>query len=179
MPVRCHESTLLHRGRVFTLHRDRLTLPNGVETTLEVIRHPGAAAIVPVTARGRVLLIRQYRYAVDQWQWEIPAGTMEADESPLACARRELVEETGFSAHRWQALGTITPLPAYSDERIHLYRAEELLPVRQQLDPDEIVTIHEFSYEEALAMVRRGDIRDAKTISGLWLAGQPSEAPAP
>jgi 8-oxo-dGTP pyrophosphatase MutT (NUDIX family) len=170
MPSRCNDSTLVHQGRVFALRRDQVTLPNGVATTLEVIRHPGAAAIVPVTDRGHVLLIRQYRYAIDAYIWEIPAGTMEPGELPLACARRELAEEIGVSAQSWQELGVVVPLPAYSDETIHLYRAEGLLPAAQHLDPDEILEIHEFRYEEALAMIRTGQIRDAKTITGLMTA---------
>jgi ADP-ribose pyrophosphatase len=170
MPSRCLDSTLVHQGRVFALHRDQVTLPNGVATTLEVIRHPGAAAIVPVTDRGQVLLIRQYRYAIDAYIWEIPAGTMEPGELPLACAQRELAEEIGVSAQSWQELGVVVPLPAYSDETIHLYRAEGLLPAEQHLDPDEILEIHEFRYEETLAMIRTGQIRDAKTITGLMTA---------
>jgi len=170
MPSRCHDSKIVYQGRVFVLHRDRITLPSGVATSLDVIRHPGAAAIVPLTARGDVLLIRQYRYAIDAYIWEIPAGTMEPGESPLACARRELVEEIGMSARSWHELGTIAPLPAYSDETIHLYRAEDLLPAEQHLDPDEIIEIHEFRFAEALEMIRTGRIRDAKTISGLMMA---------
>jgi len=170
MPSRCNESTIVHRGRVFALHHDRITLPNGVVTTLDVIRHPGAAAIVPVTARGHVILIRQYRYAVDDRIWEIPAGTLEMGESPLACARRELAEEIGMVAESWHPLGSILPLPAYSDETIHLYRAEDLSPTDQCLDPDEILEVHEFGYEETLEMIRTGRIRDAKTITGLMMA---------
>jgi ADP-ribose pyrophosphatase len=172
MPTRCKSSVRLHQGRVFSLYRDHIELPNGVATRLEVIRHPGAAAIVPFTAGGGVLLIRQFRYAIDDWIWEIPAGTMEAGESPLACARRELVEETGFAAGRWLSLGVITPLPAYSDEAIHLYRAEALKPAKKRLDVDEILEHQEFPYEETLAMIAAGTIRDAKTIAALFLAGR-------
>jgi ADP-ribose pyrophosphatase len=167
---RCNESTLVHKGRVFELHRDRITLPNGVATTLDVIRHPGAAAIVPVTDQRHVVLIRQYRYAIDAYIWEIPAGTMESGESPLDCARRELTEEIGVSAGRWEELGALAPLPAYSDETIHLYCAYDLAPARQHLDPDEILEIHEFRYAETLEMIRSGHIRDGKTIAGLMMA---------
>jgi ADP-ribose pyrophosphatase len=170
MSSHCKESTVVHEGRVFALHRDRVTLPNGVDATLDVIRHPGAAAIVPVTDQGRVVLIRQFRYAVGDRIWEIPAGTMEPGESPLACAQRELTEEIGVTAARWHPLGAIMPVPAYSDEIIHLYRAEALLPAKQQLDADEILDVHEFHYGEALEMIRSGKIRDAKTIAGLMMA---------
>lgn len=176
MPTLCQTSRRVHAGRVFTLDRDTIILPNGVRTTLDVIRHPGAAAIVPFTAEGRVLLIRQYRYAVDAWIWEIPAGTLETGESPLACARRELVEETGYTADQWHPLGVITPLPAYSDERIHLFRAEVLAPAESRLDADEILEVHAFEYAETLAMIGAGTIGDAKTISGLVRAGWPSPA---
>jgi len=179
MSSRCKESSVVHEGRVFVLHRDRVTLPNGVDTTLDVIRHPGAAAIVPVTAQGNVLLIRQFRYAMDGNIWEIPAGTMEPGESPLACAQRELGEEIGVSANRWHKLVDLMPLPAYSDEIIHLYRAEDLFPAKQHLDPDEIIEMHEFRYEETLEMIRTGVIRDAKTIAGLMLAKSvPEKTPA-
>jgi ADP-ribose pyrophosphatase len=180
MSSRCKKSSIVHQGRVFALHRDRVTLPNGLDTTLDIIRHPGAAAIVPVTAQGSVLLIRQFRYAMDGNIWEIPAGTMEPGESPLACAQRELAEEIGVSAARWHKLVELMPLPAYSDEIIHLYRAEELLPVKQHLDPDEILEIHEFSYGDALEMIRTGVIRDAKTIAGLLMAkSAPGNRPRP
>jgi ADP-ribose pyrophosphatase len=169
MSSRCKESKAVHEGRVFALHRDHVTLPNGVDTTLDVIRHPGAAAIVPVTTQGNIVLIRQFRYAVDGNIWEIPAGTLEPEESPLACAQRELEEEIGVTATRWHKLVDLMPLPAYSDEIIHLYRAEDLLPAKQHLDPDEILEIHEFSYEDTLEMIRTGVIRDAKTIAGLMM----------
>ena len=170
MAALCNESRVVHEGRVFSLHRDRITLPNGVDTTLDVVRHPGAAAIVPVTAQGNVLLIRQYRYPMDGHIWEIPAGTVEPEESPLACAQRELGEEIGVSATRWHKLVELMPLPAYSDEIIHIFRAEELVTTRQQLDADEILEIHEFSYDDTLEMISAGVIRDAKTIAGLMLA---------
>jgi 8-oxo-dGTP pyrophosphatase MutT (NUDIX family) len=170
MHARRHGSTVVHTGRIIALHSDRVTLPNGVAATLDVIRHPGAVAVVPVTDRGHVVLIRQYRYAVDDYIWEIPAGTLEPGESPLACARRELIEEIGVSAGRWHTLGAVTPLPSYSDEIIHLFRAEDLRPAAQHLDADEIIEIHEFPYAEALAMITGGRIRDTKTIAGLTMA---------
>ena len=150
--------------------RENLTLENGVVTDLDVIRHPGAAAIVPFSGRNTVLLIRQYRHAAGGYIWEIPAGTLDPGESPLTCAKRELIEETGFSAEEWMKLGEITPLPAYSDERICLFGATKLTPAKQHLDEDEIVDVHEMPFEHALAMVRNNEIQDAKTISGLFLA---------
>ena len=117
-----------------------------------------------------MLLIRQYRYALDTDIWEIPAGTCLPEESPLACARRELEEETGVTAGVWTALGEITPLPGYSDEVIHLFAARRLEPARQKLDADELLEVREVGVDAALAMIDAGTIRDAKTITGLLLA---------
>ena len=170
MRAQCNHTRNVHRGRVFDFQVDNVTLENGVTIDLEVIRHPGAAAIVPFTAQGGVLLIRQYRYALNADIWEIPAGTRDPGESPLACARRELEEEVGVTAGDWTALGEITPLPGYSDEVIHLFAARELAGARQHLDTDELLEVREVAFETALAMVGTRAIRDAKSIIGLLLA---------
>lgn len=165
-----HSSSLLHAGRVFRMVRERVTLENGAETQIDFIVHPGAAAVVPLDAEGCVLLLRQYRHAVGRAIWEIPAGTLGEGEEVLACAARELAEETGFTAAVWHRLGEITPVPSYSDERIHLFLASDLRPARQQLDFDEVLEVHRLPFAEALAMIGRGEIEDAKTICGLLLA---------
>lgn len=166
--------TTIHRGRVFRLDRDELALSNGTSVALDVIRHPGAAAIVPFSDPDTVVMIRQYRHAVGKVIWEVPAGTLDGDEDPLACARRELVEETGFAAARWSLLGAITPVPAYSDERICLFAAGGLTPARQHLDSDELLHVHHVPIKQALAMIDDGTIQDAKTICALFMAaGQP------
>jgi ADP-ribose pyrophosphatase len=170
MRARRNHARKVHSGRVFELHVDNVTLENGVTVDMDVIRHPGAAAIVPLTARGGVLLIRQFRYAIGADIWEIPAGTLNPGESPLICARRELEEEVGILAAKWSALGTITPLPGYSDEVIHLFVAREHTPGCQQLDADEMLEVREVPFEEALAMISAGAIRDAKTIAAILLA---------
>jgi len=162
----------IHRGRVFTLTAEELSLPNGNDTTIDIIRHPGASAIVPITASGEVILLRQYRRAVSGTIWEIPAGTFDGKEDPLVCAKRELIEETGHAATMWRKLGEITPVPGYSDERIHLFLATELTPASQHLDPDEVLSIHPVSYSTAIDMIHEGIIQDAKTIAGLFLAGR-------
>ena len=172
MRARRNHGRRVHRGRVFEMHVDNVTLQNGVTIDLEVIRHPGAAAIVPLTALGGVLLIRQYRYALDQDIWEIPAGTLNPGESPLACARRELEEEAGVTAGDWTALGELTPLPGYSDEVIHLFAARRLKTARQNLDADELLEVREVAFNTALAMIDDHTIRDAKTITGLLLAAK-------
>jgi ADP-ribose pyrophosphatase len=162
--------TTIHRGRVFRLDREELALANGTTVGLDVIRHPGAAAIVPFSDPGTVVMIRQYRHAVGGVIWEIPAGTLDGDEAPLACARRELIEETGLAAARWSPLGAITPVPAYSDECIHLFTAAELTPARQHLDSDELLHVHQVPLKQALAMIGDGTIQDAKTICALFMA---------
>jgi len=172
MPVKLHRREVLYKGRVFTLEREHVTLEHGATTQLDIIRHPGAAAIVAVTGEGTILMLRQYRHAVGGYIWEIPAGTMGPGEDPLECAQRELVEETGFAGGNWQKLGEITPVPGYSDERIHLYGATSLVPASQDLDHDEVIDVHGFTPSAAFSMIFDGSIHDAKTIAGLFLARQ-------
>jgi ADP-ribose pyrophosphatase len=162
--------TPVHRGRVFQLTTENITLPNGVKMDIDVIHHPGAAAIVPLLEENNVLLLRQYRHAVGGWIWEIPAGTLNPQESVEACARRELTEETGYTARNFEKLGEITPLPGYADERVHLFLAAGLTPSAQNLDPDELLSVHPTPLPQALEMIFNGEIQDAKTITGLLLA---------
>ena len=180
MPATVNRRTPLHQGRVFLLVRENVTLDNGVSTDLDYIEHPGAAAIVPLIAPGDVLLIKQYRHALKQYIWEIPAGTLNPDEPVMECARRELIEETGYAAGVWQKLAELTPVPGYSDERVHLFLASELTAARQELDADEVLAVHRMPLARALDMITRGDIQDAKTICALLLArqwlNQPSRA---
>ena len=160
----------VHTGRVFDLHVETVALANGATVDLEVIRHPGAAAIVPITADNKVILLRQYRHSVKEMLWEIPAGTRDGSEAPLSCARRELEEETGFTAERWQPLGELLPVPGYADERIHLFLASDLTPSRQSLDRDEQITVHPLDFKEALRMIDDGIIFDGKTVAALLKA---------
>lgn len=164
------ERFTVHQGRVFSLVRERVALPNGVTMDLDMVRHPGAAAMVPLTKNNTLLMIRQYRHAVGGYIWEIPAGTLGPKETPIECAKRELAEEIGYSANSWHKLGEITPVPGYSDERIHIFCAMDLSPAAQHLDRDEIIDVHEIRLEEAVKMAERGEIGDAKTLSGLFLA---------
>jgi ADP-ribose pyrophosphatase len=155
---------------VFNLVTENVTLDNGVTTDMEFIRHPGAAAIIPVLDRTHIILLNQYRHTLRKYIWEIPAGTLDPRESAMSCAKRELIEETGFSADQWHSLGEITPVPGYSDERIHVFLATGLRPAKRHLDEDEIIQEHKVECEEALNMIRRGEIQDAKSIAGLFLA---------
>lgn len=170
MRVHCKHSRSIHRGRVFELRQDNVSLANGVIIDIDVIRHPGAAAILPVDGAGRVYLLRQFRYPLGEEIWEIPAGTLEPGESPLECARRELAEEAGLAAADWDPLGSITPLPGYSDEVLHLFLARRLTPAHADRDPDEMIAVQVVDFERALNMAHKGEIRDAKTIAGLFLA---------
>jgi len=162
--------TLIHTGRVFNVFQEAVTLPNGVAMKLDVIRHPGAAAIVPLTRNHTVIMLEQYRHAVGGTIWEIPAGTLDSGELPLTCAQRELTEETGYTASTWRKLGEITPVPGYSDERIQIFLATELTLSVQNLDSDEVLVVREVEFTEALKMISRGGIQDAKTICGLFMA---------
>jgi ADP-ribose pyrophosphatase len=166
----CNHTTLVKKGRVFELYTENITLPNGFTMDMEIIRHPGAAAIVAVMDDQSILLLKQYRHAVGGFIWEIPAGTLDPDEDEMTCARRELAEETGYQARQMEKLGVITPLPAYSDERIHIYLASGLTRAAQNLDADELLSVHPVGLQDALAMIADGRIQDAKTIAGLHLA---------
>jgi len=158
------------RGRIIELRVEEVTLPNGHRVTLEIVHHPGAAAIVAVDAAGAVPLLRQYRHAVGGYIWEVPAGTLGPDEAPEACARRELREETGLVAAQWSALGSIVTTPGFCDERIHLFLARELGDAAQALDADEVLTVERVPLARALDMVRDGAIEDAKSIAALTRA---------
>ena len=162
--------TLIHKGRVFNVYQESVTLPNDIRMHLDVIRHPGAAAIVPLTRNHTVIMLEQYRHAVGGTIWEIPAGTLDDGELPLTCAQRELTEETGYTAASWQKLGEITPVPGYSDERIQIFLATDLSISVQKLDPDEVLDVREVAFTEALEMISGGRIQDAKTICGLFMA---------
>jgi ADP-ribose pyrophosphatase len=170
MSAKVNTSKLLHTGRVFNMYQDNVTLDNGISLNMEIIRHPGASAIVAVTPEKKILMIKQYRYAIDDFIWEIPAGTFSGQESPLECAQRELVEETGYAADRWKKMGEITPVPGYSDERIHLFLARNLTLKAQNLDQDEVLTVHKISSQEVLNLIDKGDIQDAKTLAAFFFA---------
>ena len=165
----------IYTGRILTLGIESLTLPNGVSLELEVVRHPGGAAVVAVDERERVCLIRQYRHAGGGWLWELPAGKLEPGEPPQATAARELGEEAGLQAERWRTLGSTLVTPGFCDEVIHLYLARELTACPMQPERHELIEVHWLSYPDALAQVYDGTIRDAKTMLGLLLAAHTLE----
>jgi len=176
MSSKINRTCTLYRGRVFTLVKENVTLGNGVTTDLDVIHHPGAAAMVPLRDNKTVVMLRQYRHAVRREIWEIPAGTLEKGETPEACARREVEEETGYSASTFIRLGSIISVPGYSNETITLFLCTGLLPKQQKLDAGEQITVSEVPLEKAIAMIHAGDIQDAKTIAGLFMARQHLES---
>ena len=168
----------IYRGRVVHLVVETFTMPDGRPATLELVRHPGAAAVVPFTADGEVLLIRQYRRAAGGFIYEVPAGKLDPGETPLQCAARELAEETGVSAGALEPLGSILTTPGFTDEVIHLFLARDLRPAQQQLDADELLTVEKMPFARALDMCVRGDLRDAKSICALMLADRQLRGPA-
>lgn len=157
----------IYKGTVVTLNVDTVRLPNGHTIDLEVIRHPGASAVVPLKQDGTVVLIRQFRHAADGFIYEIPAGKLHPKEDPLDCAARELEEEIGYKAGRFELLSSIFTAPGFADEVIHVYLATELTRGTQNLDQDEILDVVEMPLKEAIAKIQDGTIRDAKTIVGL------------
>lgn len=169
-----HEQTLssefVYDGRVVNLYLDTVRLPNGKTARRELIRHPGAVAIVPVDAEGSVILVRQFRYAAGRVLWEVPAGTLEPDEDPNVCAHRELQEEIGHKASKLERLGGIFVAPGYTSEFIHLYLATDLSESRLEGDSDEFIQVERFSWREVLRKIRSGEIEDGKSISSLFLA---------
>ncbi|MDX2251651.1 MAG: NUDIX hydrolase [Nitrospira sp.] len=157
----------IYAGKVVTLNIDTVQLPNGVTVDLETIRHPGAAAVVPVKDDGTVVLIKQFRHAAGGFIYEIPAGKLHPGEDPLHCASRELEEEVGYRASSFELLSSIFTAPGFADEVIHVYQATGLTKGRQQLDRDEVLDVIEMPLAEAVGKIADGTIRDAKTIVGL------------
>jgi len=161
----------VHQGRVVEVAVDRVELPNGHQVDLDMVRHPGAAAVVPFISETDILLVRQYRWAAGGFILEIPAGKLDhAGEDPLACARRELLEEVGQHGTAFQPLGDIVTAPGFTDEAIHLFLATGLHAGRQQLQQDEVLDIVRVPFQEALDWALDGRIRDAKTLCGLMRA---------
>ena len=151
---------------------ERVALPNGNETELAIVRHPGAACILPFVSEDEVLLIRQYRHATGGNILEVPAGKLDPNETPEACAGRELIEETGYRAGRIEHLSSIWTTPGFTDEVIHLYAAFELEHVGQQLEADEVIELVPMSLGDALACVFSGELNDAKSALALLLAAR-------
>lgn len=158
----------IYTGKVVNLAVEEVRLPNGETATLEVMRHPGAAAAVPLHPDHSVTILRQYRHAVGGWLWEVPAGKLDVPgEEPLECARRELAEEAGLAAARWDKLGSIYTTPGFCNEIIHLYLARDLSATAMGHERDEVIEIHRMGLADALDRIRTEEIRDTKTVAAL------------
>jgi len=166
------DSTLIYSGRVVDLTTETIILPDGKEINREVVRHPGATAIVPLISPGEVVLLRQFRYCAGKVLWEIPAGTLEPGEEPIECAGRELIEETGYRAGELTAMGGFFPSPGICNEYLHLFLATRLEPCDTHFDVDEQITVHTVPLDEAFRKIDSGEIVDAKTIVGLLKLGR-------
>ncbi|HSJ85044.1 MAG TPA: NUDIX hydrolase [Acidimicrobiia bacterium] len=166
----------IFKGRVVDLSIDRVMLPNGHETELEMIRHPGAAVALPLdTDEGgadHVVLVRQYRHAADGWLLEVPGGKLDGAEDPEVCARRELEEEIGLTAGELTGLGSILTTPGFTDERIWIYIARDLTPIEggRSPEPNEVIEVERIPFSQAVAMAATGEIVDAKTVAALLRA---------
>jgi len=156
----------VYRGKLFSVRRDRVKIKGRVRIR-EVVIHPGASAILPILDDGKILLVRQYRYAVGEELLEIPAGTLEVGEKPEDCALRELEEETGYRAENVKLLTTLYLAPGYSSERLHLFQAENLKKRAQKLEVDEEIELVTMELREVLNAIKNGKIRDAKTIAAI------------
>jgi ADP-ribose pyrophosphatase len=165
----------LYTGRIVNLDLDTVRFPDGTSGRLEMLRHPGASAVVPFLddprdADPRVLLIRQFRHAADGFIWEVPAGRLDPGETPEDCARRELAEETGMRARVVEPLTTIYTTPGFTDERIHLFLAHGLEEGAHRREADEFMELHTLRWSAVLALVGSGEVRDAKTLTSLLFA---------
>jgi len=177
VPATILQNRLSYQGRKFSFHTDRIKLPNGVIGEYSYIKHPGAGMAVPVTADGKFVLVKQYRFAIQRYLLEFPAGTLEVDENHDVTIKREIEEETGYSASTWQYLGGFYICPGYSDEIIHAYLAQDLTKLEQPpaQDEDEEIEVVMLSREEIDNLLRSQSADtslDAKSITALHLALQ-------
>ena len=161
----------LFEGKIINLRRDEVLLPNGRTGMREVVEHPGAVAVVPITTEGNIILVRQFRHPIGQVILEVPAGKLDPGEDPADCAGRELAEETGFMANKLRKLTSIYTTPGFSNEIIHLYLAEDLIESDKQPDEDEFIHTEVFTPEQIHQMITSGEICDAKSLVALCLAG--------
>ena len=165
-----HDKTFVYRGKIIDLCLEKVALPNGALAELEIVHHPGGAAVVALDREGRVCLLRQFRHAAGGWLWELPAGKLDPGEPPLTTAQRELQEEAGVQAARWEPLGKIVSSPGVFTEVVYLFLARDLGAVPAAAEEHEVFEVHWVTFEDALARARNGEIMDAKTLAGLFRA---------
>ena len=166
--IKRRKRELVYQGAVLNVYRDQVELPNGNVAEWDYIHHDGAAAVVPVTEDGKILMVRQYRNALDRATLEIPAGKLDdPKEEGIVCAKRELEEETGFRSEQLEWLITLRTTVAFCNERIEIFVAKNLIPTEQHLDEDEFVEVEAYTMEELKEKIFAGEIEDGKTISAL------------
>jgi len=165
--VKVLHSEMVFQGKVFGVRRDEVLEPGGLHVTREVIAHPGSVVVLPVFADGRILMIRQYRYATRQYLWELVAGRIDEGESVKKAAARELKEETGYSAKRFSEFLDVFPTPGFLEERMHILLAEGLTPGAAEPEADEKIISHAYTLNELKRMIQSGQLRDGKSIAGV------------
>lgn len=173
-PILPHEIKKIYEGRIFSVAVEKVTLPNGHRLDIEVVRHPGSVVIIPVTARGDIVLVRQYRHAVGRPLWELPAGSLKKDEKAEHAAIRECIEEIGLVPSKMERLGAFLPTPGYCDEEMIFYRATGLREPsagdEAEPDEDEDIETRAFSPGDLRRMIQFGEIVDLKTVAGMtWI----------
>jgi ADP-ribose pyrophosphatase len=165
--------TTIHKGRIIQLEIDIVKLPTGHTVDMEIVRHPGSVVLLPIPEPGKIILIRQYRYTIDDWIWELPAGSLKANEDPDRAAARECEEEIGLAPGKLTRLRGYYPTPGFCDEKMIYYRCEDLRPPAPdstaRKDEDEEIEPRTFTLAEARGLVTRGEIVDLKTLAGLSL----------
>ncbi|MGH9781441.1 MAG: NUDIX hydrolase [Candidatus Acidiferrales bacterium] len=165
--ARIISSKTLFRGRVFDVRRDAVIEPGGVRATRDLVVHNGSVVVLPILDDGRLLLIRQYRHSVGGYLWELVAGRIEPGERPLPGAKRELLEETGYTARRWQKILDVFPTPGFVSERMLVYLARDLRPGPAHPEADERITVRAFSPRKIESWIRTGKLRDAKSVAAI------------
>jgi 8-oxo-dGTP pyrophosphatase MutT (NUDIX family) len=166
------ERKFVYRGKIVSLYLERVTLPNGAVADFEIVQHPGGAAVVALDQDDRVCLLRQFRHVAGGWLWELPAGKLDPGEPPLTTAQRELEEEAGLRAARWEPLGRINSSPGIFTEVIHLFLASGLTRVPARNEIHELIEVHWIPFAEALTLAHTNEITDGKTLVGLFRAQQ-------
>ncbi len=162
--------TTMFRGKIIAVDLDVVELPNGSTAEFEIVRHPGGAAAVAIDGENNACLLRQYRYVAGGWLWELPAGKLDPGEGPLVTAQRELAEEAGLRAAKWEPLGRLISSPGVFSEVVSLYLARDLAPVEPDTEEHELIEVHWVPMAQALDWARSGEIVDAKTLVGLFRA---------
>lgn len=170
-PFPMYKTKLIFKGRLLKVFIKKERLPNGYVATFEMIKHPGAALIVPFLSKNKVIMLRQLRPVINSYIYELPAGTLDVNESPISCARREIIEETGYSAKKFTLLGKIYPVPGYSTENILIFKAEGLRKKTRVMEKDEVIESKVFNKSQIQKLFRSGRIIDAKTICAFAYCG--------